>query len=108
MKKQHDVFISEEFAKSAMRHVFSIYDLGEVGFKQIAPEEYVCNTDHYEFKVRHLHNGATALTARFCRTGKLSMVCLLKPSINQHGEILSRIERKLEPYELRRLPDYII
>lgn len=108
MKKRRDVFIDEAFAQSAMRHVFSIYDLDEVGFRQTGEEEYVCHSDHYEFKVCHLYSGEAALTARFCRNGKLSMVCLLRSGLTAQGETIARIDRKLEPYELRRLPDYII
>lgn len=102
------MLLDDNLALSAIRLIFTNDEIvSELGFRQTGPEEWKCWSDTYEFCVRHIRYGP-ALIARVKNTGVMSMVCLLRMATNYYGKPILLLKRKLEPYELRSLPDYII
>lgn len=99
--------LTERTARLAMRFILPMEYLDDLGFTQTAEREWSMHTESYEFKVGYI-NGEPALTARFRKTGILSMVCMLRGSCVYPGEPDVVIKRKLSPNEIRALPNYII
>ena len=101
------MYLDEKIARLAMRFILPMEYLDELGFAETAHKEWTMRTDSYEFQVKYI-DGEAALTARFRKTGRLSMVCMLRGSCVYPGEPTVVIKRKLSYEEIKALPDYII
>ena len=99
--------INAELAKSAMRLILpDDKAVEECDFAHTADNEWTCWTQSYEMCVKPYENSA-ALYVRSRSTGVLSMVCVLRCVVNCYGRPVLLLKYKLEPRELRQLPDYI-